>query len=113
MDMTTFYGVIGGVSFLAGAIILCGLMVRSAVRLAIALLRIYDARVEAFAAREIGKRLHADAWWFSEDEPTRVLLQSVGMNLLRGDCPTGDINQLREQWRRDRAALASGEVVNG
>ena len=43
------------------------------------------------------QRLVNDSWWFSEDEPTMNLLRRLG----DGD----SVDRVREDWRRERAAL--------
>lgn len=60
--------------------------------------RRHDDLVRMDARSDLGRFIAGDAWWFSEHEPTRWLLQHMATNLSTGRGVL-DVSPDRETWR--------------
>jgi hypothetical protein len=99
--MSTFLTAVGGVvAVLAMLAALC-LSLAVAAHFLDRLRTSRDEKVRALCARTIGNELRSSSWWFGESPDAALVLRLVGQALCERGCY--DIDQVRDQWRKNRA----------
>lgn len=101
--METFVLIVGYTAILAASLLAILLSVYGVAVIIDGLARRRDKLVRELAAADLGLDIYTNAWWFSEDEPTRLLLQDIGDTISKSRRCGFCVDELRDKWRGYRA----------